>query len=299
MKAVTKALGEALVVGSGWSSVTRRSLRGCSMVLAFHNVVPDAMTGRGDASLHLSATRFSQHLAVLSRHCRVVPLLEVIDPPAAPDRDRPRVAITFDDAYRGSLALGLDLLSRRGMPATVFAAPALLDDRTAWWDALADPMGGGLDRELRGEILRAGGGVEDARRMAGPAPWARMPALLRIATAEELRLASRRPGVRIGSHAWSHRNLEALGKEEIDEDLQAARHWLRRHMEAAYLDAVSYPYGKAGGNVRDAARNAGYRAGLTLHGGWVPEAADPGGLPRLNVPAGLSSRGLILRISRR
>jgi hypothetical protein len=38
--------------------------------------------------------------------------------------------------------LGIPELVRRGLPATVFVAPALLDQRAFWWDRLANPTTG-------------------------------------------------------------------------------------------------------------------------------------------------------------
>lgn len=305
MRALIKSLGEAALVNTGWSRLRRRGLGRRTMILAYHNVVPDALAGRGDAPLHLPAGRFARHLERLGQVCRVVPLRDVLEPSGPPrDRDRdqrPRVAITFDDAYRGALTLGLDLLARRGMPATVFAAPALLDDRSPWWDALAEPDLGGPDPQLREAILRDGGGEDAARRAAGVGRREPLPAPFRIATAEELVEASRRPGIRVGSHTWSHRNLPALEPAAVRRELAAPREWLRARVGPAYLDVLSFPYGRTGLGGADEARAAGYDAGLTLEGGWLPPPDDPDhrcALPRTNMPAGLSDRGLVLRLSR-
>ena len=302
VRAMTKALGEALLVGSGWTRVTRRAVRHRTMVLAYHNVVPDELAGRGDASLHLPVSRFVQQLEWLSRTCQVVPLADLLRRRFTVwDGERPRVAITFDDAYRGALTLGLDCLTRRGMSATVFVAPGLLDDRTPWWDGLAEGDGGRLDPALRARVLGAGGGDDAARRLSRAGGWPSLPAFLRIATEEEMILAARRPGVRVASHTWGHRNLGALDEEPAVQDLEAARSWLQERVQETYLDVVSYPYGISGPTVRRLASEAGYDAGFSLGGGWVPqelEAERRLGLPRTNVPAGLSPYGLVLRVSR-
>ncbi len=63
----------------------------------------------------------------------VVALEEMLNPPAvsgerpAPSR-RPRVAVTFDDAYRGAVTIAQDELTRHGFPSTLFVAPGLLGD---------------------------------------------------------------------------------------------------------------------------------------------------------------------------
>jgi hypothetical protein len=48
--------------------------------------------------------------------------------------------------------------------------------------------------------------------------------------------------------------------------------------------------------VHAAAREAGYAAGLMIDGGWVaPPPRDTFAIPRLNIPAGVSRDGFVLR----
>src|SRR6185503_1881953 len=93
---------------------------------------------------------FRDQLDALQQTHDVVPLRDVLN--EAPRRGRPRVAITFDDAYLGAVRHAPAELSARGMPATIFVAPAFLGGRSFWWDALADPRGG-LDPGLRERAL--------------------------------------------------------------------------------------------------------------------------------------------------
>ena len=111
-----KRLAEAAIVGSGVARLTRYAHRSRVLVLAYHNIVPNGETADGDWNLHLPQREFALHLDTIGRTHDVVPLASIFDPPT---RARPRVAITFDDAYAGAL---------RRRPARARAARHALDD---------------------------------------------------------------------------------------------------------------------------------------------------------------------------
>ena len=81
---------------------------------------------------------------------------------------RARAIITFDDAYRGAVTQGVAEVARRGLPATVFVNPGLIDGRQFWWDMLADPASGELAAELRRQALDECGGRQDEIRRRWP-----------------------------------------------------------------------------------------------------------------------------------
>src|SRR3989454_9948425 len=102
---------------------------------------------------------FVHQLDHLLRTCSVVPLAEILAP--APSRERrPRVAITFDDGYRGAGTLAVEELAQRGVPATLFVAPAFVGRGTFWWDVVAP----GLDGDLREHAIWDLGGEDHAVR---------------------------------------------------------------------------------------------------------------------------------------
>src|SRR5579862_5104874 len=120
-----------------WSGIPRwlvRGRHGRTLVLAYHNVLPDTAEPTGDRSLHLPRARFAEQLDVLADWCDVVPLATVLG--RAPATGRPRVAITFDDGYRGALTVGAAELRARSLPATMFISPGLVGGDGFWWDAL-------------------------------------------------------------------------------------------------------------------------------------------------------------------
>jgi len=293
---VRSAVKAVVETGLDWAGVTRLArhrMDGRVLVLAYHNVVPDG-TAAGDLANHLPVSRFAAQLEELRATHDVIPLSEMMRP--APARGRPRVAITFDDAYRGAVTLGVDELTRRAMPATIFVAPAFVGGRSFWWDALATPEG--LDPAVRTRALvDLAGGDEAIRRWAASAGLvvARVPDVACAASDEELARAAARPGVTLGSHSWSHPNLTRLAPSELAAELSRPREWLRARF-ANVIDWLAYPYGLHDKAVAAAAAGAGYAAAVAISGGWVPRTApDHFAIPRVNIAPGLSIRGFALR----
>jgi peptidoglycan/xylan/chitin deacetylase (PgdA/CDA1 family) len=266
------------------------------IVLAYHNVVPNGQAGgRGDGSLHLSQESFSQQLDLLTKTHVVVPLSEIFDPVQS---GRPRrVAITLDDAYAGALTTGVDELVRRGLPATIFVAPGLLGHQP-WWDLLG--AAGLLSSENRQFALDALRGDADL-----VTEWARtLPGFhdrapdYRVGTEASVLAAATRPGITLGSHTWSHRNLTTLSIPDIELEFSRALAWLTERFGAG-PHTVSYPYGLHSPQVVLGAARAGHAAAFRVDGG--PLRADarrsPFALPRVNIPAGLSLDGFRLRLT--
>ena len=151
MGALREAVG-SLLVHTGVDRVARFLARRRCAILAYHNIVPDGTRPGGDRSLHLERSRFAAQLDLLTDAVDVVPL-EALIRSDAEDRGRPRIAVTFDDAYRGAVTLGVDELAKRELPATIFVAPGLVGGRTLWWDELAGRGEGGLPPDVRRRAL--------------------------------------------------------------------------------------------------------------------------------------------------
>ena len=299
MRATLKALVEALLAGSGPAALSRRAFRRRALVLAYHNVLPEGAAPGADRSLHLPLTRFREQLDVLAAIASVVPLAELLEP-AATTTTRPRVAITFDDAYAGAVTTALPELERRGLPATMFVTPGMLGGGGFWWDMVQAAAGTDLPEGFRQEALETGRGErERVEALAGlrGLEVAAPPAACRPASEAELTRATRWEGFTLGAHTWSHPNLARLERHELPAELGPPLVWLRERFPRAE-PWLAYPYGLTGPAVEVAAREAGYRAGFLVSGGWLPVAErNPFQLPRLNIPAGLSRNGFVLRTS--
>ncbi len=286
---------ERLLIGIGLPRVFRARMASRALVLAYHNVVPDGERAVGDLSLHLSQRNFAAQLDLLLDTHDVVPLEEVLA--AGGENGRPRVAITFDDAYRGALRAGLEELRRRDLPATFFVAPAFVDGGTFWWDALADESG--LPDRIRSHALSALRGDDAAIRAWAKAEGIRertLPEFQTVASEVELHKAAETSGIRLAAHTWSHPNLTTLDAVELRTELHRPLEWLRDRFQEA-LPWISYPYGLCSPSVASAAEAEGYLGALLVTGGWLRTSTDVSRftLPRLNVPAGVSPNGFALR----
>lgn len=296
MRAALKRLAERFLLVGGPAALARASLRHRTLILAYHNILPDGAKPGRDRSLHLPRRAFSEQLDMLQETCTVVPLDEVL---SRPPEARPRVAITFDDAYHGAVSAGQAELLRRGLPATFFVAPGYVGGRSFWWDVLVVPGSDTLPEAVRAHLLDACAGKEDKVR-----DWARLqgwqldePEFSARCSSEQDLLGGVGNGIAVGSHTWSHPNLAKLESSELETELRRSLEWLKERFTPAQ-DWVSYPYGLGSAAVESAARFVGYEAGLMVTGGWMEErTTNHYAIPRFNVPAGISLDGFRLRLA--
>lgn len=291
-----KHRAERVLSSNAVGKVTRYRVRGKRLILAYHGIVPDGEAPAGERALFMRQRDFARHLAVLEDVADVAPLDEIDEI----GDGRPRVAITFDDAYRGAVREGVEELARRRMPATIFVAPGRLDNHVFWWDALAAD-GRGLAGPVREYAIRTLGGVDErvrawATRSSTPFSDV-LPEYARTATVDELRAATGHPGVTVGSHTWSHTSLASLNTEAIDSEVVRSRDWLRTRFADKAIPWLAYPYGLDSTLAHLVLANASYRGAVRIVGGWhAAHQFSPFSRPRLNVPAGLSADGLRSRL---
>ena len=298
VRRAAKQLGERLLGNSASTRVLGSLMRPRLLVVAFHNVIPDAEEPKGDRSLHIRLARFRELLDWLPDFFEVVPLATIVrDGP--PSTDRPRIAITFDDAYAGAMELGIGELVRRGLPATVFVISDMRAAQTFWWDALAHPKEG-LSKEIREELLTSTAGREmSIRALARDHSWKyrELGGPYVASTWKQLLEASRLEGIEVAHHTRTHANAALLSREELLDELQAGRRELEQRVPEA-RPWLAWPYGRSSARARAVAMESGYEAAFRIDGGtWRVSDPPPPRfrLPRLNVPAGLTPDGLRLR----
>jgi peptidoglycan/xylan/chitin deacetylase (PgdA/CDA1 family) len=276
--------------------MVRHRTRGKRLILAYHGIIPDGAAPAGERALFIAQEDFAAHLEMLGEVADVAPL-DRID--QAGD-GRPRVAITFDDAYRGAVVEGVRELATRRLPATFFVAPGRLNGHVFWWDALAH-QGQILDENLREHALHTlGGSDERVRAWASGADVLSSDALpfyAQTATAAELHNAVNTPGITVGSHSWSHANLASLDAGEVALELDRSRDWLRAEFGEKAIPWLAYPYGLDSEVVRSVAAKASYAGGFRIGGGWHrPSDTFAFARPRLSVSGSLSVSGLRARL---
>jgi len=303
MRQGMKRLVEVGASRSGAASLLSRRMRGRRLVLAYHNIVPRGERAWGEASLHLPEDLFRSHLGVLAECCAVVSLRRLLERPGEENdasEGKPRVAITFDDAYRGAASAGVQALGEFGFEATFFINPGLTREPGFWWDRLAMARGGDLSAAVRDHCLDALAG-----RQEGVLNWAKgegrdlpeAPAHSRPSSHDGLLSLAAHHHVSCECHTWSHPNLARIPAGERVAEFDRSSRWMEEHLSITPT-FVSYPYGAHDKAVDADAANHPYAHGLRIEGGWIPpEPPPPFAVPRLNVPAGLSPEGLRLRLA--
>jgi len=294
IRSILKTIVESCLVGAGFSRRKRRKPGRRLAILAYHNVIPEAEDPSGDRSLHLPLDHFRSQLEFLRTHFDVLPLNELS---ANRHGRRPKVAITFDDAYQGALEYGIPAVRDYGLPATIFVCPGLLGAPGFWWDQLSDARRG-LDPQVRDTALNGlkGRQVEVMKKYPSRGvirDW------MRPGDPDSVLRAGGEPGITLASHTWTHPNLSAIEPEEIEDELRRPLEWLRANAKSQGLqDHLSFPYGLFSDVVVRIAGEIGYRYFYRVDGGVAFRPISlPSVLPRLNIPAGLSLRGFDLRTS--
>jgi peptidoglycan/xylan/chitin deacetylase (PgdA/CDA1 family) len=141
--------------------------------------------------------------------------------------------VTFDDAFASVLTLGHPILSSLGIPATMFAPTAFMDEpRPLVW--------AGIDHWQD---------TPDA------------PELRSLCWAELRRLAD--DGWEIGSHTRTHPHLTTLDDGALTDELERSREEIASHL-GLRCRTIAYPYGQADERVANRARDVGYSAGAIL-----------------------------------
>jgi len=292
---------EVVLTRSGAAEAMERRNRPATFVLAYHNIVPTGESVVGDPSLHLEQKAFGDQLDFFLETRTVVPLRQAMDPELMGSFGS-RLVVTFDDAYVGTMTAGVEELTKRGLPATVFVPPGLLGSEGFWWDRLAPRDGRGLDPRIRDHALGHLQGKSEAIFA-----WARdegmevadLPEHARPVDADTLLGHDFGGRLTFGAHTWEHPNLAALEQSEAFTEMQRSRDWLSSRSEL-FVDWLAYPYGLFDARTVAAAESL-FKGALLVSGGCAVRrgrAMDaPHRLPRLGMPRGLSLEGLALRLS--
>ncbi len=262
-----------------------RQLRPGAVVLCYHNVTATPLAV-ADPALHLPLARFAAQIDWLAATLEVVSLDEIAQRLARGASVRGLAAITFDDAYVGTLRHAVPWLSRRALPASVFVPTAYPDSGdTFWWDdaasaaAVADPA-------LRDRWLTdLGGDAARIRDASSPSNPADLPEDCRPAGWDAI-VASARAGVTIGAHSVTHRTLPQLDDAALAHECVASREAVAAHVGSA-PQWFAFPYGHTNPRVAAAVRAAGFHGALALDGRDVTAASSAFHWGRINVPAGI------------
>lgn len=184
------ACAAALLTGFG------RLARRRAVTLCYHGVTGD------------QRQRFARQMSWLARHAA---------------SGRPRVAVTFDDAYANLLDNALPVTRALGIPVTVFVVTGNLGDRPRW---------------------RMRPGHHEAREIT--------------MNAAQIAAARIDPLVSFGSHSTTHRDLTELDRQDAKAELAGSKVELAAIL-GREIEDFAFPYGAGTASLIQAAFDAGYR----------------------------------------
>lgn len=284
------------------------------LILMYHRVLPAGQAAGCHTipSIIVHEDTFAAQMAYLAAHCRPLPLADLAHGALAGGLPRRSVAVTFDDGWEDTCRVALPILSRHGIPATVFVTTGFLGtDRVFWQErfrfllarltaehphapgdllaslspTLADlPSGPNVEQALFARLATldepAREAVHDRLRTAlgGPEIDGALHAFL---TWDQARTLAR-AGIGLGSHTVRHPDLTRLTDAALATELADSRATLRDRLDIV-PDTLAYPTGYHDARVMAAARAAGYVLAVTTRARTVRPGDDPLALPRLNV----------------
>jgi peptidoglycan/xylan/chitin deacetylase (PgdA/CDA1 family) len=277
-------------------------------ILCYHRILPAAAKAAYFCpDLVVTPEAFRSHCQTLAEFYQVLPLAEAVaalrDGESGNDgRDKPLVALTFDDGYVDNLKFATPILAEFQQRATFFVVSDLMGtDTPPWYDLVARCV---LDLAEREEGCLADGSpaelalglsavevVEGAKAFSpekrkslaerlcerlGAAPQFAAQDL--VMNAEQIRELHQQ-GHEIGSHSVSHEILPLLN----DEDLELEIHHSKQQLEAVTQKPVSsfcYPNGDFDQRCLDLVEKHGYQQAVTTVNGSNQNPAAPFTLKR-------------------
>jgi peptidoglycan/xylan/chitin deacetylase (PgdA/CDA1 family) len=263
-----------------------------------------------------TADQFDDQISYLKRRVLPVTLEEALDFVDGNIKEKSRccrLLITFDDGYRDNYDLAYPILQSHGVQGVFFLATGLVGScHLPWWDHIAYVVKtaqkrqftlhypadlvvnidqNGLEESLRAilALYKRPDNADPARfiqEMAdetkGKAPPKTQRRFLDWNEAREMIAGD----MAIGSHTHSHQVLSQLKPEQQFKELSQSRAILKKQL-GIKADALAYPVGIKGSFTRQtqlAAREAGYRAAFSHHGGTnLPGRMYRGDINRIGI----------------
>ncbi|UVF18432.1 polysaccharide deacetylase family protein [Microvirga terrae] len=304
-------------IGRAQTLLRRLTRRERPIVLMYHRVAEVACD---PWQLAVRPQRFADHLRVLTRERKVVPLAWLVGELRESRIPLGSAVLTFDDGYADVFHTAKPILEEYGCPATVFLTTGALDTPGFWWDVLSriiletpalpprlemDAGGktnnfdvrqvvqpgrvqGVAAREaLHTELWRALRPLDPTERqsvLAELAAWAGVDATPRssdrVMTSQEAKALSESPLISIGAHTVTHPSLPLIEDEDRSREIRESRMTCER-IVGHPITGFAYPFGDQDDASVSAARAAGIQFACTTDAGVVTPKTDLMRIPRI------------------
>ncbi len=269
--------------------------------LMYHRVLPDEEALRYPfRSLAMPKSAFAAQMNWLAEHFTVLPMRECVEKQTASvQRDKPLVAVTFDDGYIDNATIAAPILEDAGLRGTFFITSEFVSTgEPLWFDRLALAYQTLEATELRVTVSKAL--QVESPSFATLADWMAFAkdrtanerdALLEgFSTAESSResmnidqlRALHTSGHEIGAHTCTHPLLPDCEDAALSAELCDSKRELEAWIDAE-VPGFAYPNGDHDERVTSATRSAGYAYACTTSPGLNAPEGDPFTLTRLDV----------------
>ncbi len=204
------------------------------LVLCYHAVSPT-----WDATISVTPDTLERQLSMLVRAgWRGTTFTEAVLEPRGPKT----LAVTFDDGLASVFDVAEPILTRLGLPATVFAPTAFMSEhQPVRWQGIEAWHGTPHEHELRCMTW-------DQLGQLGDRGW------------------------EIGSHSCSHPHLTQLPNRELGEEMRGSFEQCSKHLGRP-CRSIAYPYGEVDVRVAELAKQVGYKTGACLAHSLTPLGA--------------------------
>lgn len=233
---------------AGWlifhTGLYRFFRRNEAVIVLFHRV-NDAYP---NDPLTYTSAEFEAFIKFFGRYFKVVPLTDVLQRLETGGELRSRLAITFDDGYRGNATIAAPILEKHGQRACFFVTTKWIGtDHVPWWDA---------EKHIKTVWMS----------------W------------DQVRML-RKAGHEIGAHTQTHPDLGKIDPEQARTEIAGAVAQLDAELRE-HSGLFAYPFGGRK-NMSEANQNVvehvGLRCSLSAFGGTVRPGDNPLQLRRITI----------------
>lgn len=279
-----------------------------ALILGYHRI---AQSSWDPQQLCVSPHIFEEHLDVLTRLTRPISLQQFVSNLISGDDIKRSVVVTFDDGYADTLSIGLPLLEKYGVPATVFVPTGMID-KPFWWCAIQEVVEDAPDLPDEFEIEVGGDRFQWERRQKNsgdraavvhslcvyfrslPVPRIeealnRLRAVFDVPARDkssawamgrvQISELAKSELIDIGSHTVTHASLNGLSAEEQKVELCQSKLELE-DITGRHVSSFSYPNGAVSRNAPGILSELGFNCGVTSNVRPVTRRDDPFLLPR-------------------
>nr|WP_067297808.1 polysaccharide deacetylase family protein [Marinobacterium profundum] len=273
-------------------------------ILNYHQVLesPDPMR-----PWEPDRVKFDWQMALLRRHFQPLSLIEALDRLEADTLPDHAICVTLDDGYLNNLEVGVPILKRHQIPATVFVASGFSNGENMWNDRILELFANLKNERINLEAIGLAkpelGNIATRRSLANYTitQLKYLPIAERVQTVNTLYHANgnipeqrkmMRPeeisqlaaaGVEIGGHTHHHPILKGMSPQEQHQEIQQNKMLLEQWTGKPVV-GFAYPNGRFGKDMDGASlavvRQLGFRYAVSTDAGYTHKASNPHNLSR-------------------